>query len=151
MHIFDATDKAIFRALEDDPRIPVLFLARNLGLARGTVQARLDRKLGGNSLRPYSTRILPEALGRPLLALVTAEVEQSSLHVAVDALRAVPEVLEVHGMAGEADLLLQVVARDTDDLFRVGQEITNCPGIRRTMTSLLVKKLIPYRINQLLG
>lgn len=151
MQKFDGTDKSIFKALDDDPRVPVLFLAQRLGLARGTVQARLERKLGDGCLREHSTRILPAALGLPLVALVTAEVEQSSLQTAVEALRDIPEVLEVHGMAAEADLLMFVVARDTDDLFRISQEITNCPGLRRSTTSLLLKKLIPYRVSQLLG
>ena len=150
MDIFDSTDKSIFAALDEDPRKPILFLARDLGLARGTVQSRLERKLDGDCLQPHTTRIFPEALGFPLLALITAEVEQSSLEEAVRALSEIPEVLEVQGMAGEADLLLRVVARDTDDLFRVGRAITDSPGIRRTMTSLLLKSLIPYRVFQLL-
>ncbi|WP_159701658.1 Lrp/AsnC family transcriptional regulator [Arthrobacter sp. 18067] len=147
---FDATDKAVFRALDDDPRVPILFLAKRLGLARGTVQARLERKLVAECLRPHSTRITPDSLGLPISALVTAEVEQSSLAAAVEALRTIPEIIEVYGMAGEADLAIRVVARDTEDLFRLGQQITDCTGIRRTTTSLLLKKLVPYRISQLL-
>lgn len=150
MHAFDLTDKAMFLALDDDPRVPMLFLARRLGLARGTVQSRLERRLTDDCLLPNSTRITPDALGLPLMALVTAEVEQSSLEVAVQALHGIPEVIEVHAMAGDADLLLRVVAQNAEDLFRVGQEISSCPGIRRTMTSLLLKKLVPYRMSQLL-
>ena len=150
MHTFDGTDKSIFLALDDDPRVPMLFLARRLGLARGTVQSRLERRLADDCLLPNSTRIAPEALGLPIMALVTAEVEQSSLEVAVAALDGISEVIEVHAMAGDADLLLRVVAQNAEDLFRVGQEISGCPGIRRTTTSLLLKKLIPYRIGQLL-
>ncbi|MGJ3190375.1 MULTISPECIES: Lrp/AsnC family transcriptional regulator [Paenarthrobacter] len=147
---FDGTDKAVFRALDDDPRVPVLFLAQRLGLARGTVQARLERKMAANCLRPNSTRITPDSLGLPISALVTAEVEQSSLAAAVEALSGIPEIIEVYGMAGEADLAIRVVAKDTEDLFRLGQQITDCAGIRRTTTSLLLKKLVPYRISQLL-
>ncbi|MFE4196819.1 Lrp/AsnC family transcriptional regulator [Paenarthrobacter sp. NPDC056912] len=147
---FDVTDKAVFRALDDDPRIPILFLAKRLGLARGTVQTRLERKMAADCLRPNSTRITPDSLGLPISALVTAEVEQSSLAAAVEALSSIPEIIEVYGMAGEADLAIRVVARDTEDLFRLGQQITDCTGIRRTTTSLLLKELVPYRISQLL-
>ncbi|VXB51176.1 DNA-binding transcriptional regulator, Lrp family [Arthrobacter sp. 9V] len=150
LQIFDGTDKAVFKALDDDPRIPILFLAKKLGLARGTVQTRLERKMTGGSLFPHSTRIAPEALGLPISALVTAEVEQSSLDAAVQALGSIPEVIEVQGMAGEADLAIRVVARDMEDLFRLGQAITECAGIRRSTTSLLLKRLIPLRIHQLL-
>ncbi|MFK0040542.1 Lrp/AsnC family transcriptional regulator [Paenarthrobacter sp. NPDC090517] len=147
---FDSTDRAVFRALDDDPRIPVLLLAKKLGLARATIQTRLERKMVGHHLLPHSTRITPDSLGLPISALVTAEVEQTSLDAAVAALVGIPEIIEVHGIAGEADLAIRVVARDAEDLFRLGQAITDCTGIRRTTTSLLLKSLIPLRISQLL-
>jgi hypothetical protein len=42
------------------------------------------------------------------------------------------------------------VAIDADDLYRVGQRILSCTGIRRTSTSITLKELIPYRAAQLL-
>jgi DNA-binding Lrp family transcriptional regulator len=45
----------------------------------------------------------------------------------VGVLQGIREVLEVHGMAGEADLMLRVAARDIDNLFRIGQEAHALP------------------------
>ena len=39
----DSTDKRILKALDEDPRAPIMVLAQRLGLARGTVQSRLER------------------------------------------------------------------------------------------------------------
>ena len=60
----DATDKRILKALDEDPRVPIMVLAQRLGLARGTVQSRLERMTASGALRPNSSRVLPAALGR---------------------------------------------------------------------------------------
>ncbi len=126
-------------------------LAQKLGLARGTVQARLERMLASGSLRPNSTRIVPAALGRAVLASVSAELDQSKLNEAIEALRSIPEVLECHAPAGDTDLLCRVVARSPDDLYRVSEVIRLCPGILRTSTSMYLREVIPYRTTGLLA
>lgn len=147
----DATDKRILLALDEDPRVPVLVLAQRLNLARGTVQARMERLSAGGALRPHSSRVLPAALGRGVMAAVSAELDQSKLNEAIAALRNIPEVLECHAPAGDTDLLCRVVARSPDDLYRVSEVIRLCPGILRTSTSMYLREVIPYRTTGLLG
>jgi DNA-binding Lrp family transcriptional regulator len=130
----DATDKRILQGLDDDPRVPIMVLAQRLGLARGTVQSRLERMTASGALRPNSSRVLPAALGRGVAASVSAELDQSHLNEAIAALRKIPEVLECHAPAGDTDLLIRVVATSPDDLYRVSEEIRLCPGIVRTST-----------------
>ncbi|AUI50306.1 Lrp/AsnC family transcriptional regulator [Arthrobacter crystallopoietes] len=146
----DQTDRKILLALDEDPRIPVMLLAQKLGLARGTVHSRLERLAAAGTLRPNSARVLPEAVGRGVTAMVSAELDQSKLNDAIDALRNIPEVLECHAPAGDTDLLLRVVAKSPDDLYRVSEEIRLCPGITRTSTQMFLREVIPYRITGLL-
>ena len=146
----DATDKRILRALDEDPRVPIMVLAQKLGLARGTVQSRLERMAVSGALRPNSSRVLPGALGRGVAASVSAELDQSHLNEAIAALRKIPEVLECHAPAGDTDLLIRVVATSPDDLYRVSEEIRLCPGIVRTSTSMFLREVIPYRTTGLL-
>jgi DNA-binding Lrp family transcriptional regulator len=147
----DATDRRILVALDEDPRVPVMMLAQKLGLARGTVQSRLERMTASGALRPNSSRVLPSALGRGVAASVSAELDQSHLNEAIAALRNIPEVLECHAPAGDTDLLIRVVARSPDDLYRVSEEIRLCPGIVRTSTSMFLREVISYRTTGLLG
>lgn len=147
----DATDRRILLALDQDPRLPIMVLAQKLGLARGTVQSRLERMTASGALRPNSSRVLPSALGRGVAASVSAELDQSHLDEAIAALRNIPEVLECHAPAGETDLLIRVVAKSPDDLYRVSEEIRLCPGIVRTSTSMFLREVIPYRTTGLLG
>ncbi|WP_084343441.1 Lrp/AsnC family transcriptional regulator [Piscicoccus intestinalis] len=150
MYQLDATDRRILAALDDDPRMTVMLLAQRTGLARGTIQSRLDRYRTEGLLRLESTRIPPAALGRGLAGQVAAELDQHKLDEAVAAVRRVPEVLECFAPAGITDLLCHVVARDPDDLYRVSEEIRLCPGILRTQTSVFLREVIPYRIRPLL-
>lgn len=151
MSELDATDRRILGELDSDSRMPTAMIAMRLGLARGTVHARLEKLSAGGLLRPHSARITPAALGRPVAASVQVELDQHLIQEAIAALAGIPEVLECFAPAGSTDLLLRVVARSPDDLYRVSEEIRLCPGIMRTSTSLFLREVIPYRVTGLLG
>ena len=146
----DPTTRRIVLALDADPRATVGGLAESLGIARGTVQSRIAQLFDGRTLRPASVTVPPEALGYSIRAIVTAEVDQDRFDEAMVALREIPTIIECLATSGQNDLLCQVVARDTDDLYDVGQRILRCPGIRRTATSIVLKELIAYRTTPLL-
>lgn len=147
----DATDRRILVELDRDGRTPTALIAQRLGLARGTVQSRLEKLASSGALRRHSARVTPAALGRPVAASVQVELDQHLIAEAIAALANIPEVLECFAPAGNTDLLLRVVARDPDDLYRVSEEIRLCPGIDRTSTSLFLREVIPYRVTGLLG
>ncbi len=150
MYRLDEIDRRLLLELDQDPRMTVLMLAQRTGLARGTIQARLERYRTEGVLRLASTMVPPDALGYGLHATVSAELDQHQLDAAVAALGRIPEVLECHAPAGDIDLLCHVVARDPDDLYRVAEEIRLCPGILRTSTSVYLREVIGYRVRPLL-
>jgi DNA-binding Lrp family transcriptional regulator len=128
----------------------VLALAQRTGLARGTVQARLERFRTSPARRLHSTRVPPAALGYGLAASVAVELDQHQLEASIAGLRAIPQVIEVFAPAGQTELLCRVVARDPDDLYRVSEEIRLCPGILRACTSMFLRTVVPYRVAPLL-
>ena len=75
---------------------------------------------------------------------------QRLLDAVAGALAAVPEVTEVLGVSGEMDLLVQVVARDADDLYRIAGLLLAIDGVERTATSLVMRRLVDYRVDPLL-
>ena len=141
----DDLDRRIIKALDSDPRLPTAALAEKLGLARRTVQLRLARLVERGVYRDHSTRINPKAIGFQQHAYVSADVDQASLRKAVAALAGIPEVLRVVAVAGEWDVVCEVVAQDSEALFDVGQSILSCPGIRRASTAIVLRDLVPYR------
>jgi len=148
---FDQTDIRLLRALAEQPRATAVALAEQTGLSRNTVQARLLRLEQPGVLDTFERRIPPRALGYPLTALVTMVVTQQRLDEVAAALADVPEVLQVHGISGQPDLFVQVVAEDADDLYRIAGQMLAIPGVERTSTALVMRELVSYRITPLLG
>ena len=146
----DATDARLLLALAEDPRASVMALSQRLGLARNTVQARLARLESNDVLAPLDRRIRPEALGYRLGAYVTVTVVQRSLADVSHALADIPEVIEVTGLSGVADLLVEVVARDADDLWRITEQLLAIQGVQRIDTALTMRRFIEHRLGPLL-
>jgi DNA-binding Lrp family transcriptional regulator len=146
----DPIDISIFRALITDPRGTAVTLAHRAGLSRNTIQARLNRMDELDALDSFEKRIDPATLGFPLRAFLLATVTQRKLAAIAADLAAIPEVLEVQGISGAVDLLIQVVARDADDLYRIAGQVLEINGIDRTTTALVMRALVDYRIAPLL-
>lgn len=146
----DALDARIIRALNEEPRATVLALAERTRLSRNTVQARLSKLESQGALRSFDRRIDPAALGYPLTAFILTRVTQRKLSAIAEALEQIPEVVEVHGLAGVTDLLIKVVAREADDLYRIAGRILDIDGVEQTTTALAMRKLIDHRLTPLL-
>ncbi|MFC9551600.1 Lrp/AsnC family transcriptional regulator [Rhodococcus sp. NPDC056960] len=146
----DSLDAKILGALTDDPRATVIALADKTGLSRNTVQARLGKLERQGVLQSFERRIDPGALGYPLTAFILTSVTQRKLTPVAAALDGIPEVVEVHGLSGATDLLIHVIARDADDLYRIAGRILDIDGVEQTTTSLVMRKLVDYRLTPLL-
>ncbi|WP_434316651.1 Lrp/AsnC family transcriptional regulator [Leifsonia sp. P73] len=142
--MIDRLDADLIALLTEEPRLGVFEASRRLGVARGTVQARLDRLQRTGVIKDFAPTIDNLRLGFPVTAFVTAEITQSDLSV-IDHLRGIPEVLEVHTVTGAGDLLIRVVARSNADLQRVISGILSEPGISRTSTVIALETTIEHR------
>ncbi|WP_246076156.1 Lrp/AsnC family transcriptional regulator [Brevibacterium jeotgali] len=147
--VADALDAKILLALVAAPRSTIAGLAHRLSVARNTVHARVKR-LEEGALHPSDHRIDTAALGYPLRAYVLANLKQRRLDDVGEALAQIPEVLEVIGITGPGDTLIQVVARDADDLYRIAGRILAIPGVKRTRTLISMRTMVPYRVSPLL-
>jgi len=143
----DQLDADLLALLAGEPRIGVLECSRRLRVARGTVQARLDKLVARGVIRGFGPQIAPEAIGFAVTAFVTLEIRQSRGHDPVAAhLAQIPEVLEVHTITGSGDLLCRIVARSNADLQRVIDEVVSYDGIERASTIIALAEQIPYRV-----
>ncbi|MCL7496672.1 Lrp/AsnC family transcriptional regulator [Streptomyces sp. MCA2] len=142
----DALDAQILRLLLEQPRTSVREYARLLGVARGTVQARLDRLERDGVITAYSPLLSPAGLGHPVLAFVHIEVTQGHLEEVADALAEVPQIIEAFSTTGGGDLLTRVVARDAAHLEDVIQQLISVPGVVRTRTEVALRERVPHRM-----
>ncbi len=150
MRNYDDVDRELLRALVDDPRATVVALSDRLGLARNTVSSRLAKLESDDRLLSFDRRIAAPLLGYPLAAFSLVRLPQKGIEPIIRDIAEIPEVVHVNGISGAADLLVHLVARDAEDLFRVDAEILAIDGIERTETSLSMGELLPYRVQPLL-
>jgi DNA-binding Lrp family transcriptional regulator len=135
----------------NEPRLGVLEASRRLGIARGTVQARLDKLSAAGVITGWGPDLSPEAIGYPVTAFLTLEIRQGSAtsggHHAVAAhLATIPVVLEAYTITGAGDMWARVVARSNADLQRVIDLVLTDPGIDRSTTVIALATQIDYRV-----
>jgi len=147
----DALDARLIELLADQPRLGVLECSRRLGVARGTVQARLDRLQRDRVVTGFGPELDPAALGYAVTAFVTLEIRQGRGHDTVAGhLATIPEVLEAYTITGQADLFCRIVGRSNADLQRVIDQVVADDTIVRTSTIIALATQIPFRILPLL-
>ncbi|MGH2684767.1 MAG: Lrp/AsnC family transcriptional regulator [Actinomycetota bacterium] len=142
----DDLDARLIQALAETPRAGVMELARRLGVARGTAQARLDKLQRRGVITGFGPELQLPALDYQVLAFVTLEIAQGRLADVVDHLREIPEVLEAHATTGPGDLHCRVAARTNEHLQQVINRILEVQGIDRTATQIALSEQIRYRV-----
>ncbi len=143
----DALDGRLIDLFTREPRIGVLEASRRLEVARGTVQARLDKLTDAGVVTGWGPELSPEALGFPVTAFLTLEIRQGAGHDTVaEHLARIPEVLEAFTITGAGDMWARVVARSNTDLQRVIDLVLNDPAIVRSSTVIALATQVPYRV-----
>ena len=147
----DALDATLLRLFAAEPRIGVLEASRRLEVARGTVQARLNRLAASGVVQGWGPDVSPEAIGYPVTAFLTLEIRQGLGHTTVaEHLATIPEVLEAYTITGAGDMWCRVVARSNADLQRVIDAVLSDAGIVRSSTVIALATQVPHRVLPLL-
>lgn len=141
----DDLDARLIAAMAAHPRVGLMEISRQLGVARGTVQARLDKLLARGAITGFGPEVDPARLGFPVLAFVFLEISQGRVAEAVEWLEGVPEVMEAHGTSGPRDLLCRVAARDPGHLQEIINRILETPAVRRSTSYIALSEQIGFR------
>ncbi len=149
--IWDGLDARLIGLLRSTPNLPVVEMARRLDVARGTVQARLDRLIRDGLIVGFGPDLDRTAAGFGVLAFTTLEIAQGSDAPILAGLDDIPEVLEAHAVTGPGDLHLRIVARSNEHLHDVLQRILELPGITRTETHLALHTSIDRTVADLVA
>lgn len=143
----DPLDAQLIKLFAAEPRVGVLEASRRLGVARATVQARLDRLQARGIVTGFGPDVDPAALGYGVTAFVTLEIRQAGGHDPVaEHLAQVPEVLEACTITGAGDMFCRIVARTNADLQRVIDLMVADEGVVRTSTVIALATQVPYRV-----
>lgn len=138
--IVDSIDLHIIEALQANARTSNAELARDLNMAPSAVLERIRKLEQKGVLMGYEARIAPREVGLSLTAFVFVRAEERPVSGKTGvALAQIPEVQEVHHVAGEDCYFVKVRVRDTEDLSRVLQhQISTIKSVRGTRTTIVL-------------
>lgn len=139
--MIDDVDIKILAILQADGRTSHAEVARQVGLVGSAVHERVKKLEERGIVKGYSARLDPEALGKRLLAFVFLRAEESGTSNEVSsALAKIPEVLEVHHVAGEDCYLAKVRTADTESLGRLIRErFRAIPQVHSTRSTIVLE------------
>ena len=133
-------DAKILNIIQQDARISNAEIARQVELAPSAVLERVKKLEERGVIRGYATEINAAEIGYGLTAFVF--VRTSFCGSIGNVLAAIPEVLEVHDIAGDDCYLLKVRAKNTDELGKFFREkLKNLPEIISTKTTIVLQTL----------
>ena len=139
--MIDDIDRQILNILQQNARTSNAEIARQVDMAPSAVLERIRRLEAKGVVQGYEARINPEALGMHLLAFVfVASSDMSGELKTAGLLARIPEVQEVHHVAGEDCFVLKVRVPDARSLGKLLRErIGSIPTVRSTRTTVVLE------------
>ena len=139
----DSIDRRILTVLQKDGRISNAELSERVNLSPSACHRRVQRLEKDGFIRNFVAMLDPRKIGLPTTVFVeiTLSGQADELLEAFEReVARVPEVLECHLMAGQADYILKVVAEDTDDFARIHrQKLARLPGVQGMQSSFALR------------
>lgn len=132
----DDTDRKLLTILATNARMPVARLAQKIGLARTTVQARLDRLEQTGVIAGYTVRLSDNARRGLIRATVLISLTPVAQAAVLSQLRQLTPVERVHTTSGRFDLACEVATTSTLELDQILDRIGEIEGVQ-TMESLI--------------
>lgn len=138
--MLDATDRAILELLQDNARISNADIARRLDMAPSAILDRIRKLEQRKIIQGYTTRIDAAAVGLGLTAFILVRTEERVGSATIgQALARIPEVQELHHVAGEDCYLVKVRVADTEGLSRLLRErFGRLKGVRNTRSTIVL-------------
>lgn len=142
MVTLDDLDRRLIAALREDGRASVASLARSLGVARATVNSRLERLISSGTVIGFTVRVREELDPLGIHAVAFIEVEGRSTDRVIRELRGFPEIIALHTTNGGWDLVAEMRTETLTDFDRVLGRIRRIEGVVNSETSLLLSSVL---------
>ena len=137
----DSTDRRILAALQSDARVPNAQIAKQIGMVPSGTHERIRKLEESGVIQGYHARLNAKTIGLSLLAFVfVRSAERIGTTSTSKRLAEIPEVQEVHHVAGEDCYLVKVRVADTDALGRLLREqFAKIESILSTRTTIVLE------------
>jgi Lrp/AsnC family leucine-responsive transcriptional regulator len=143
-------DAKILEILQRDGRRPYAEVGAEVGISGPSAYERIKKLETRGIIRGYAAQVDPRAVGLGILAFTW--ITQAPGTMATDLtgdFALIPEIEECHHVAGEADYLLKIRARDTRDLERVLHAVQTTHDVFTTETDVVFSTAFerrPFRL-----
>ena len=139
----DGTDYKILKLLQENARMSNSEIARQVGMVPSGVLERIRKLEGNGHIQEYSARLRAASLNLGLLAFVFVRTAEPPGSIAsATKLTEMPEILEVHHVAGEDCYLLKIRLSDNQSLARfLREKIGSIPTITSTRTVIALETI----------
>ena len=150
MYNFDKIDIKIVNILLEDGRMPASEIARRIeGISERAVRYRIERMVEAGVIQ-ISAVAKPQAFGMTTIADVWMEVESDRILEVAKKMAEYDNISYVACGIGESDVSIQVVAKDTTEIYQfITEVVRKVPGVRKTTTSivpLIIKDVYQWRV-----
>jgi Lrp/AsnC family leucine-responsive transcriptional regulator len=139
----DATDRRLLSVLQTKGRISNSDLAEQVNMSASACHRRVGRLEAQGFIRDYVALVDPRKVDRRTTVFVEITLSGQTDEVLAafeKAVALIPDVLECHLMAGSADYLLKVVAKDTEDFARIHRRfLATLPGVAQMQSSFALR------------
>ncbi len=136
--MIDAISLKILKILQEKARIPNVEVARQVGMAPSAVLERIRKLEKQGFIDGYEVRLNPKRFAKSLVAFVKVKINKLSDEKKVgEKLSRIPQIQEVHYVAGEDAFLVKVRVADTEDLGRLTRDkIAAIASVQSTQTAI---------------
>ncbi|WP_028295343.1 Lrp/AsnC ligand binding domain-containing protein [Olivibacter sitiensis] len=145
----DNLDIQILSILMEDASVPYTEIAKRLVVSGGTIHVRMKKMEELGVIRGSKLLIYPQSIGFDICAFLGIYLEKGSQYkTAVEQLKLVKEVVELHYCTGQYSMFAKIICRDTNHLRHVlNEEIQAIKGIARTETIISLEESIQRQIS----
>lgn len=139
--ILDKVDFNILRHMQNNARISNADLARELNMAPSAVLERVKKLEQKKVIYQYTTKLNPAPLQQKLLAFIFMKAKDGlGSSISGKELAKIPEVQEVHHIAGEDCYLVKVRTADSASLMELMRnKFSKLPNILSTRTTIVLE------------
>lgn len=134
-------DQELLNILRQSARKPLSDIAKELGVSRTTVQARMNRLENGGYITGYTIISgVDSGAVESLSAIILVELEVRTQTRIIAELKKIPEVASCHTLSGQYDLFVKIRCRLSSELDSVIDQIAELDGVRRTTSSIMLTR-----------
>ncbi|MEZ5537504.1 MAG: Lrp/AsnC family transcriptional regulator [Thiolinea sp.] len=138
-------DQQILQRLQHNCRQPIAEIGEQIGMSTSACHRRIKQLEKTGVIAGYTAQIDAHKLGYNIDILVEISLSSQSEHSLQDFEKAIeqkPEILECHLMAGEADYILRMTAKDLQHYAQLHRDVILClPGVARVKSNIVLRSV----------